>query len=214
MSRGTAARRRRTRAVGVLGAALLPVGLLAGCSGDDGQDGAEPSASSSAASSEESASDGTTTPDATTTPASDEERLRTVVETQLDFENLPAEAFGAVPEGLPEGVLPADQDPNFVVGMGDPEGGWVVFVQSTAPAPDSLAAAAQRLTGAGYVAGAPVPVGDAGELAAPAEADPGAFGDLQTFARDGVLVGVGARVVDAEAQVALPSVVIYVVAPA
>lgn len=212
MSRPRAARRRRTRAVGVLGAALLPVGLLAGCSGDDdGQEGAEPSRTSS---SDPSAGDGTATPDATTTPASDEERLRTVVETQLDFENLPAEAFGAVPEGLPEGVLPADQDPNFVVGMGDAEGGWVVFVQSTAPAADSLVAAAQRLTGAGYVAGAPVPVGDAGELAAPTEADPGAFGDLQTFARDGVLVGVGARDVDAEAQVALPSVLIYVVAPA
>lgn len=213
-----------TRAATRAAALALPLALLAGCSGGDDTSRPDDQASTSGtATSAEPGSETTeggtetatddATDDATDQAADPAERLRTVVTTQLDFASLPAQAFGAIPAGLPEGVLPADQDPNLVVGMGDAEGGWVVFVQGTTAAAESLQAASQRLVAAGYAAGPPVAVGDTGELAAPGEADPGAFGDLATFSRDTLLVGVSSRDVDVEQQVALPSVTIYVVSP-
>ncbi|MDT9592811.1 hypothetical protein RDV89_07015 [Nocardioides zeae] len=196
--------------VSVLGAVLLGIG------DGDGDDTGAPADGASSSSSGDPAADGSEEPsqEASAEPTTDAERLSAVIETQLDFEQFAPEVFGVVPEGLPAGVLPEDQDPNFVVGVGDAQGGWVVFVQNTVVAEQAVPAAAERLRQAGYVEGEPVPVSDTGELTAPAEADPAAFGDLRSFSGGGVVVGVASRDVEVGADVPLPSVTMLVVAPA
>lgn len=210
---------RVARLAAAVATTVLPLSLLVAC-GDSGDSGDSGDATQDSSSASEEPGDGggasgSSDADPTETePASEEERLLAVVENQVDFENLPAEAFGVIPEGLPEGVLPADQDPNYVVGMGDAEGGWVLFVQSTYPAPDVVALAAERLTQAGYAESQPVDVSEVEALAAPDGANPADFGELRTFALDPVVVGVAANAVDVGEDVPLQSVLMFVVSPA
>lgn len=203
---------RLRRLAATAAATLLPIGLVLGC-GESSEDPADASSSSESPEDTDSA-DGTDSTDGAgssgteeaTTP--EQERLAEVVAAQGEDGEL---VYGAIPEGLPAGVLPEGQAPELVAGSGDPSDGWVVYVQSTQSAPDALATAAEGLRQAGYVEGEPAAVAGDDEVEAPESGEPQSYGDLRVFALDSVLVGIGAS--PAEGDDILQSRLILVVSP-
>lgn len=143
--------------------------------------------------------------------SAEEQRLISVLTPHMQA-GLGQDAFGAIPDGLPDDVLPAGTDPGFVAGAGDETGGWVAFVLAADPAEETLAAAAEHLSAAGYVEGDAADV-RALNIAPPDSGDTAPYDELRTFSRDGLLVGVGATTADIGEDVALQSVLMYVVSP-